>query len=162
MAGQAGDAIGKQDQLISVHSDTVYVAVGGCSYHQLPRPCPLQDTVPYQHETPNQQSCLWWDKMQPNRFHPQVQPDLGGWTRNPPCEMSPEAHMEGTNCGLMDPAVYITNPMSSLLSRQWSPATACGIHSNWWNEIPNDISTAESLNIFHRKLKTNLFRLYLA
>ena len=32
---------------------------------------------------------------------------------------------------------------------------------NWWNELPMDIQTSESLHIFRRKLKTHLFRLYL-
>ena len=31
----------------------------------------------------------------------------------------------------------------------------------WWNELPIDIRTSESLHIFRRKLKTHLFRLYL-
>ncbi|XP_068436667.1 uncharacterized protein [Clinocottus analis] len=31
----------------------------------------------------------------------------------------------------------------------------------WWNEIPTDIRTAESVYIFRRKLKTHLFRLCL-
>ncbi|XP_077938224.1 uncharacterized protein LOC144383653 [Gasterosteus aculeatus] len=31
----------------------------------------------------------------------------------------------------------------------------------WWNELSEDIRTAESLHIFRRKLKTHLFRLYL-
>ena len=31
----------------------------------------------------------------------------------------------------------------------------------WWNELPIDIRTAESLHIFCCKLKTHLFRLYL-
>ncbi|XP_062422208.1 LOW QUALITY PROTEIN: uncharacterized protein LOC134132996 [Pungitius pungitius] len=31
----------------------------------------------------------------------------------------------------------------------------------WWNELSDDIRTAESLYIFRRKLKTHLFRLYL-
>ena len=31
----------------------------------------------------------------------------------------------------------------------------------WWNEHPKDIRTAESLHIFHRKLKTSLFQLNL-
>ena len=31
----------------------------------------------------------------------------------------------------------------------------------WWNELPIDIRTAESLHIFCRRLKTHLFRLHL-
>ncbi|KAL3062001.1 hypothetical protein OYC64_010010 [Pagothenia borchgrevinki] len=30
----------------------------------------------------------------------------------------------------------------------------------WWNELPIDIRTAESLHIFWRRLKTHLFRLH--
>ncbi|KAK5932070.1 hypothetical protein CgunFtcFv8_003804 [Champsocephalus gunnari] len=30
----------------------------------------------------------------------------------------------------------------------------------WWNELPIDITTAESLHIFRRRLKTHLFRLH--
>ena len=30
----------------------------------------------------------------------------------------------------------------------------------WWNELPIDISTAESLHIFQGGLKTHLFRLH--
>lgn len=29
---------------------------------------------------------------------------------------------------------------------------------NWWNELPNDIRTVESLHIFHRKLKKHIFQ----
>ncbi|KAG7499322.1 hypothetical protein JOB18_034886 [Solea senegalensis] len=31
----------------------------------------------------------------------------------------------------------------------------------WWNDLPIDIRTAESLHIFRRQLKTHFFRLYL-
>ena len=31
----------------------------------------------------------------------------------------------------------------------------------WWNELPNDIRTVETLHTFRPKLKTHLFRLYL-
>lgn len=31
----------------------------------------------------------------------------------------------------------------------------------WWNELPMDMKTAETLNIFHCRLKPHLFRLYL-
>ena len=31
----------------------------------------------------------------------------------------------------------------------------------WWNEVPTNVRTVESLSIFHKRLKTHLFRLHL-
>ncbi|MBN3298967.1 IBP1 protein, partial [Amia calva] len=54
------------------------------------------------------------------------------------------------------PLQLIQNSAARLVSRSFS-----SLAPKWWNDLPTEVKTAESLTSFRRLLKTHLFRLYL-